>query len=116
MVLGSISYRFLNKPKKENVTDFVRKSLNLSKSAKIEIKIQDGNYVYGLANENNTSGFYWAAAKIDGLWKYIYSGNGIPRCDDVKIFPVGVLKNETGKGQFDSCIDTSGNLVTRSGS
>lgn len=115
-VLGLIAYLVLRKPKVENVSDFVRSKLNLSKNAKIEVKIEEGNYAYGLANEENTSGIYWGAAKIKGKWDYVFAGNGIPMCANVNIFPVGVLKNiETGKGQFDSCIDDDGNLVTRNG-
>ena len=92
----------------KELINFLRKELNLSENAIITIEKDEGNYVLGNGGEPEGSGFYWAAAKKDGQWNYVFGGNGIPNCSDVKVFPVG-----TFGGKFDDCYNDKSELIDR---
>lgn len=95
----SSSKTILQDPK---ILSFVRSKLSLSQKALIEVTIDEGNYAYGNAGEPDGAGFYWAAVKTNGVWSYIMSGNGIPDCKEITIFPLG-----TFGGKFDTCVQGS---------
>ncbi|MBT3249871.1 MAG: hypothetical protein HN846_02505 [Candidatus Pacebacteria bacterium] len=87
---------------------FIRSEFSLSERAIIEIKIDEKEYVYGTAGEPDSGGFYWAAVKDSGQWNYAMSGNGIPSCEEVEIFPIG-----TFNGKFDGCYQDGTTFIDR---
>lgn len=97
----------------KELINFLRKQLNLSENAIIEIEKDEGNYVLGSGGEPEGGGFYWAAAKKDGQWNYAFLGNGIPECSEVEVFPVGTFKSALPGGKFDECYNDKNELIDR---
>ncbi len=61
----------------------------------ISITKIEGNFARGLASESGGGGI-WLAKKIDGDWKIVFEGNGIPDCNSLKttyLFPQDLLQN-----------------------
>lgn len=96
--------------------EFVRSYLKMTAEARFEIEKVEGDYAYGTGGAENASGFYWAAAKKDGQWNYAFSGNGIPSCSEVEIFPVGTFFREKFGGKFDECYQTQKRMINRNNS
>ncbi len=90
-----------------DLLNFIKTEFKLSDQATIEVKAVEGVYAWGNAGEPDGGGYYWAAAKVNDKWNYSMSGNGIPDCTQVSIFPVGLFG-----GKFDDCYEES-NLISR---
>lgn len=54
-----------------------------------------GDYASGGASEQGGGGM-WLAAKVNGNWKLVFDGNGVPDCQSIKTnykFPADILTN-----------------------
>ena len=52
----------------------------------LTISVNEGNYAkggYGMSDPQGGGGL-WFAAKVDGIWKIVYDGNGIITCDKLE--------------------------------
>ena len=103
------TFRFID----VSLVNFVKNKLSGSPESSIQIEKIEGDYALGSAGTASGYGFYWAAAKINNQWSYIISGNGIPECREVEIFPVGTFKLAGQGGKFDDCYNDKSDLIDR---
>lgn len=55
-------------------------------SLKVTVSEISGDYAKGMASDDGGGGM-WLAAKVNGVWKLVWDGNGIITCDDLKDYP-----------------------------
>lgn len=111
--IAAVTPAALSDPK---LVEFVRSYLKKGAETQFKIEKVEGNYAYGTGGSKDGAGFYWAAAKKDGQWNYAFSGNGIPSCYEVEIFPVGTFFREKFGGKFDECYQTQKRMINRNNS
>ena len=86
---------------------FVSKYGVSAESWDVKVASTEGNFAKGSVNTNEGGGM-WFAAKINGIWKLIWDGNGVIECD--KISPYPTFPEE----MIPECYSTaSGKLITR---
>lgn len=67
----------------------------------------EGNYAKGMASEEGGGGL-WFGAKVNGVWKLVFDGNGVISCEEISPYP------DFPKDLIPSCWDmTTDKLVTR---
>lgn len=80
------------KPEENSVLeDVVGKSISQKSGVNqdsliISVSTIEGNYAKGMVSDK-TSGGIWFAAKVDGVWKLVWDGNGIIKCSDLSLYP-----------------------------
>lgn len=52
----------------------------------LTVSLIQGNYAKGMANGSGGGGI-WFAAKVNGMWKLVWDGNGIIQCSDLTNYP-----------------------------
>lgn len=75
-------------------------------SLNITITKVDGDYASGMASAQAGGGI-WYAAKVNGIWKLVWDGNGTISCSSLTAYP-GFPKD-----MIPECWDSSNNPVTR---
>lgn len=86
---------------------FVSKYGASAESWDVKVASIEGDFAKGSVNTNDGGGM-WFAAKINGVWKLIWDGNGVIECD--KISPYPAFPDE----MIPECYSTaSGKLITR---
>jgi hypothetical protein len=89
------------------MADLVAKHGESIKQLAFSIAKIEGDYAQGGISGVGGGGM-WFAAKVDGVWKLVWDGNGNIFCEDLKDYP------NFPKDMIPECIDkTAGNLVTR---
>jgi hypothetical protein len=76
---------------KDVIADAIREQViakHGSDAAKLNITVAkvSGDYAQGGASGEGGGGM-WFAAKVNGLWKLVWDGNGIITCDSIANFP-----------------------------
>lgn len=72
----------------------------------ITISKVEGNYAEGAASEQGGGGM-WFAAKVSGVWKLVWDGNGSIMCSSLTPYP------DFPKDMISECWDASNNAVVR---
>ncbi len=57
-----------------------------AQSLNLTISKVEGNYAKGMVSESGGGGI-WFAAKVNGVWKLVWDGNGIITCADISPYP-----------------------------
>lgn len=75
----------------------------------LNVAISEGDYAKGdVRFKEEMGGGLWFAAKVDGIWKIVYDGNGIITCDALTNY------NNFPKDLIPQCFDKQTNkMVTR---
>jgi len=55
-------------------------------SLNITVSKIEGNYASGAASEQGGGGM-WFAAKVNGIWKLVWDGNGTIQCSSLTLYP-----------------------------
>jgi len=68
------------------MADLVTKRGESIKQLTFSISKIEGNYAQG-GISGQGGGAMWLAAKVDGVWKLVWDGNGVIFCEDLKDYP-----------------------------
>jgi len=91
----------------QDIIDALTLLLSTGPGSTVTVSKVEGNYAKGMVGGTGGGGL-WFAAKVNGVWKLVWAGNGVIFCSDLTAYPA------FPKDLIPDCWDTSTNKdVTR---